>query len=124
MFRWSLMILLVVSCLAPLTSQAFNFKTDSGLKTTADTAQINDTSTNITVATGRVLAPVLSFVGILFFALMIYAGVLWMTAAGDDKKIDKARQIIIAAVIGLIIVALAYTITRFVGESINNNAQI
>ncbi|PIR78090.1 MAG: hypothetical protein COU28_03600 [Candidatus Magasanikbacteria bacterium CG10_big_fil_rev_8_21_14_0_10_36_16] len=56
----------------------------------------------------------LSLLGIIVTVLIIYAGFLWMTAGGDEAQAGKARKIIFAAVIGLIIILLAYAITRFV----------
>ncbi len=53
----------------------------------------------------------LSFVGTLFVALMVYAGILWMTAGGNDDQVGKAKKLIFQAVIGLFIVFSAYTIT-------------
>jgi hypothetical protein len=46
--------------------------------------------------------------------LVIYAGFLWMTAAGNDDKIKKAKDILKAAVIGLIIILSAFAITSFI----------
>jgi Zn-dependent protease with chaperone function len=56
----------------------------------------------------------LGILGIIFLVLIIYAGFLWMTAAGNGDQIDKAKQIMIAAVIGLIILLSAYAISTFV----------
>lgn len=63
---------------------------------------------------GSIINAVLTFVGLIFLVLMVYAGFLWMTAAGDEGKIDKSKSIIIAAIIGLVIVMSAYAITYFV----------
>ena len=57
---------------------------------------------------------VLSFVGVVFLILMIYGGFLWMTARGVEEQVTKAKNIIIAAIIGLIIVIAAYAISYFV----------
>lgn len=57
---------------------------------------------------------VLSLLGIIFLALMIYGGFLWMTARGNETQVTKARDLITAAIIGLIIVLGAYAITYFV----------
>ena len=45
-----------------------------------------------------------------------------MTSAGDPNKLQKAKQSIIYAVIGLIIVALAEVITAFVSGIISDAA--
>jgi hypothetical protein len=54
---------------------------------------------------------ILSFLGVIFIILVIYAGFLWMTAAGDEEQITKAKDIMISAVIGIVIVLSAYIIT-------------
>lgn len=73
---------------------------------------------NIYNVPGKILNPVLSFVGVLFFVLLLYSGILWMTAMGDEKKIELSKKILTAAIIGLLVVASAYAITRFVGQSL------
>jgi len=46
--------------------------------------------------------------------IMIWGGVLYATAAGDESKVSKARKAIIGAVIGLIIGLLAPTIVNLI----------
>ena len=57
---------------------------------------------------------VLGLVGLIFLVLMVYAGILWMTAQGKDEQVEKARKMIISTILGLIIVLSAYAITYFV----------
>lgn len=64
-----------------------------------------------TVLIGKIISAALSTVGILFFLLMLYSGFLWMTARGNEKTVAKAKEIMISAVIGVVIVATAYAIT-------------
>ncbi len=65
---------------------------------------------------GAIIGIILSFIGVIFLILMIYAGISWMTAAGNDEKVKKAKDLIINAIIGLIIVLAAYAITAFIGN--------
>ena len=67
---------------------------------------------------GQVIGLVLSFVGVLFLGLMIYAGIRWMTAQGNDQTVAEAKNLIINAVIGIIIVFAAYAITVFLSGEI------
>lgn len=60
------------------------------------------------------IGTVLSFVGIIFFCLIIYAGFSWMTSGGNEEKIYRARSILQNAIVGLIIVMASYAITRFI----------
>ncbi len=56
---------------------------------------------------------ILGLLGIITTVLIVYAGFLWLTSAGNEDKIDTAKQVISAAVIGLILVLSSYTISRF-----------
>lgn len=67
---------------------------------------------------GTVIGAILSLVGILFLGLMIYGGLIWMLARGNEQEVEKAKNIIISAVFGLIIVLAAYAITAFVGQQL------
>jgi len=67
---------------------------------------------------GQIIGIVLSFVGVLFLILMIYAGILWMTAQGNEQQVAKAKGLLINGTIGLIIVFAAYAITSFIGTEI------
>ena len=67
---------------------------------------------------GQIIGAALSLVGVIFFILMIYSGIIWMSARGNDEQTKKSLHTITAAVIGLIIVLASYAITTFVFESI------
>ncbi len=67
---------------------------------------------------GTLIGVVLSFVGVLFLVLMVYGGILWMTARGNEQQVEKAKDLIIASIIGLIIVMGAYAITSFIGVTL------
>lgn len=56
----------------------------------------------------------LAFLGLLAVAFIIYAGVLMVTAAGNEEQIGKGKNIIMYAAIGIIIILLAWTIVNFV----------
>ncbi|WKZ28797.1 MAG: pilin [Patescibacteria group bacterium] len=71
---------------------------------------------------GRLIQTVLSYLGVLFLILMLYSGFLYMTARGDDKKIDTAKKIISGAVTGLIIIAASYALTAFVINAVAGTA--
>lgn len=69
----------------------------------------------ISTKAGTIIGIVLSFVGVLFLLLMIFAGLTWMTAQGSQEKVTKAKDLMINAIIGLIVVLAAYAITTFIG---------
>jgi hypothetical protein len=72
----------------------------------------------LSTLTGRMISSVLGIVGVIFFVLMIYAGFLWMTAAGSDEKVTKAKNIFSTSIIGLLVIVGAYYILDFVLDAI------
>lgn len=71
----------------------------------------------------KVVAGALATLAIIFFGLALYSGVRWMTARGDEAFVEKAKDTLRAAVIGLVIVLGAYALTRFVFLQLNNSGQ-
>lgn len=71
---------------------------------------------------GGVIGQALTFVGVLFFILMLYGGILWMLARGNEDYSRKALSTITAAIIGLIIVVGSYAITQFVFNAAAGNS--
>jgi len=65
------------------------------------------------ITAANIIRTGLQLIGIVFVILIIYAGATWMMAGGNTENIDKAKNIMKAAVIGLIIVVAAYSITYF-----------
>lgn len=63
---------------------------------------------------GRIINVFLGLLGVICLVLFIYAGAIWMTAGGDDKKVEKAKNILINAVIGLVITLSAYALSTFI----------
>lgn len=53
-------------------------------------------------------------VGSIFLALMVYAGMKWMTARGNSDAIATAQGTLVNATIGIIVIIAAYTITSFI----------
>jgi amino acid transporter len=66
----------------------------------------------------RVIQGALGFLVIIFFVLIIFAGFKWMTAGGNEETVAKAKKNIINAIIGTVIVIMAYAITTFVFNAV------
>lgn len=84
----------------------------------------NATPVDIRTIVSRVILVALGFLGVIFIVLAVYAGFLYMTAAGNEEKTTKALDMLRNAVIGLIIVLMAWAITRatilVLGRTVNN----
>ncbi|MFA5093600.1 MAG: hypothetical protein WC543_06675 [Candidatus Omnitrophota bacterium] len=116
-FKKTILITILLTICAVLFLSLPSFADDYGLTDAAKVAglknEINKQTTFFGVV-GLVVNAVLSLVGIIFFALTLYAGLRWMTARGDSAAVDKAKDILESAAIGLIIVISAYAIVNFV----------
>jgi len=67
---------------------------------------------------GQIVGSILAFVGVIFFVLVIYAGFKWMVSSGNEKTVGEAKSLLISAVIGLVIILAAYSITAFIGRQL------
>ena len=85
-----------------------------------------NTQTGLASFLGGLVRNLLSFIGLLFVVYVIYGGYLWLTSAGNEEKVEKAKKIIRDGTIGLIVILLAVAIYIFIiyalaGESIGED---
>lgn len=92
------------------------FSTQPSLKQDDAFLKTSGYEVNISVAEiiSKVIKSFLGLLGIIFVILIILGGYNWMTAAGEEEKVNKAKDTLKRAIIGLIIVVSAYAITYFV----------
>ncbi len=116
--------LLLISSNFVLSQRPDHSESAYGLNTTAEgipafSDQVSQQEDNfLQTRTGQIIGFVLSFVGVLFLILMIYAGLTWMTAGGNQEQVKKARSLMINAILGLIVVMGAYALTAFIGQQL------
>lgn len=70
------------------------------------------------VVIGNIIQQALILVGIIMFAVVIYAGILWLTGGGSEERITKAKNLLQNAFWGMVITAGGYVIAFFVTEKI------
>ena len=68
----------------------------------------------------NILNWLLGIMALVAVVMIIIGGFTWLTAGGNEEKVDKAKKIISAAVIGLIIVLLAWAVVIFVARTTAN----
>lgn len=84
-----------------------------GATTTAGTAGMGTRRTPAQIV-GGFISGAMGLVGVVMLVLIMYGGVLWMTAQGSDEKIKKARNILTSATVGLAIVLGGWSITNII----------
>lgn len=101
-----------------ILAETYDFKSGSGLDETATAAGFTDKLKNLQPDSlaAQIIQQVLAWLGVLFLGLTIYSGITWMTAQGNDQKVEKAKTILTSSISGLILVVAAYAISYFVIE--------
>lgn len=103
---------------APLTTYAADIgDVIEGLDITAQSAKIIEEpakAATIYDIVGRIINIVLTSLGVIFLLIMVYGGIIWMTAGGNQEKVKKAGSLISQGGIGLLIILTAFLITNFV----------
>lgn len=107
------LVVLSATALAVTTAPALAQTAAGQLTETGAAAGIGGTSDLIQII-GRIINIFLGLLGVIFLVLMLYAGYLWMTSAGDPEKVKKAQNTIKNAIIGLVIIASAWAIVSFI----------
>lgn len=90
----------------------------------AQLIQQTDVPSSIAAATGgegsiRALALnivnfFLLFLGLIAVIMIIYGGISYVTAAGNQEKIEKAKKVIMYAIVGIVIVLISFALVRTV----------
>ncbi|MBI4407321.1 MAG: hypothetical protein HY565_02360 [Candidatus Kerfeldbacteria bacterium] len=60
----------------------------------------------------------LIFLGMITLVLIIVAGFIWLTAAGEEEKLKKAKDIMKGATMGLLIVLGSYGLAQYLFTAI------
>ena len=103
-------------CLASDLPDNLNRAFNIPLFNAAENAGYNINQTGPESMISKVITTALTFVGVIFLVLAIYGGYTWMIARGNEQEVEKAKNIIIYAVIGLVVVLSAYAITRLMAK--------
>ena len=107
-------ILVIAICFLFFANQALALTSAAtGLDATAGAATLKVTK-SIPQLVGYFINILLGLMGLVLLVIVVYAGILWMTAGGNPKQVEKARDWMINGAIGLIICALAFAISTFI----------
>ena len=128
LYRSVILTIMLMVVVSTVFSFANSTKAQEGLSLTDMTKQAAETAgydpatneTSFAKIVGTVVRIFLSLLGVIFISYTIYGGFLWMTAAGNDEKITKAKHIIRDGIIGLIVILSAAGIYYFIAEFLIN----
>jgi len=66
------------------------------------------------IIAAHLISAMLGIIGSISLLMFVYGGVLWITSMGNDKTVAKGKAVLVYAVIGLAVIAGAYTLTNAV----------
>jgi hypothetical protein len=67
----------------------------------------------------QIINVALGLLGVISVVIVLGGGFKWMTAGGNDEKVDEGRKYIVSGVIGMAIILSAFAITKFVINSLS-----
>jgi hypothetical protein len=135
-FRKSLAVIAAVFALAVGPSLAFgaasvsaadagigtNLKCGSNISLNAGPGTCDDNVAGGSSGITRIVTNIINIfsviVGLVSVIMIIYGGFRYVTSGGDSSNVSSAKNTIIYAVIGLVVVALAQFIVQFVLEKV------
>ena len=78
------------------------------------TIGISDPVKDPNTLVGNFLVPVYTWAGIICVVIIIVAGYFFVISAGNAANVKRAKDAILGAVIGLVVIMMAFVITQFV----------
>lgn len=87
---------------------------DSGRQCTQNGQQVSCSERSLNKLVSLIINIFSLIVGIVAVIMLIYSGFRYVTSGGDSSKIEEAKKTFIYALVGLIIVALAQVIVKFI----------
>ena len=99
---------------------------DTGKNTTNQGCTGGSITTGISSLASKVVNLFSIVVGIVSVVMIIYAGFKYVTSGGESSSVSGAKNTLVYAIVGLIIVVLAQLIVRYVlnsASSVTNSAQ-
>lgn len=73
------------------------------------------------IVAALIIRQALTLLGTFFLAMIVYAGYVWATSAGEEDKIDTARKTIKRSAIGLIVILTSYSVVLFVSTLVETS---
>jgi hypothetical protein len=108
----SKLLLIATAIFLPVSNVLADSSSDFGLGATAGATGLP--KGDIQTFLGKFAGAGLALSGSIFLFLIVYGGIIMMTAAGSQEKVKKGKDIITWAIIGALVLGSAYAITSLV----------
>src|SRR5665213_3111363 len=111
---------LATTVVATASADTISDSVCTGINNAANGSNINTcgtagtSSTNLSAIASKIVSIFSVIVGIVAVIMIIYGGFRYITSGGDSGKVGNAKNSLIYALVGLVIVALAQVIVHYV----------
>jgi len=65
-------------------------------------------NTDLTISLGRAMNSFFAILGVIFFIVVVFGGLRWMTAGGNEEKLATGKKFVVGGVEGMIVIFLSY----------------
>lgn len=85
-----------------------------------DTEELNNplNTSDPQIIIGNIINAVFGIVGSVALLMFVYGGFMWMLAAGNSDRVEKGKNIIVWATLGLVVIFTSYAIVNFIFSDI------
>jgi len=97
-----------------------NLKCGTTLSTENKDCDVKEGTTKVNELITSIVNIFSIIVGLISVVMIIYGGFRYVTSGGDSNNVSNAKNTIIYAIIGLVVVALAQFIVQFVLDKVTN----
>ena len=120
MRRWIAQLLIVGLALVPVGLYASTVTNQicSGAGVSTDPHSTDCTNTALNGSVGHITSTLLTVAGAIAVIIIIIGGISYVTSTGDSSRIKLAKDTILYAIIGLVVITIAYAVVHFVIGSI------
>jgi Type IV secretion system pilin len=129
----SSLLVLAVPAIAPAAVLAADPSIQAGVCQGAEHLQVNPVTGDTCVVTGgdedsfntlltKIINVISLLVGVVAVIMIIFGGFKYITSGGDTTKVTGAKNTILYGLVGLVIVALAQVLVRFVLKQVTDTA--
>lgn len=70
--------------------------------------------TNLSDAIGKIFNISITVAGVIFVLLFLFGGIQYLAAAGNEENTNKAKKLLVDAVVGLVIVVVSWAVGTYV----------
>lgn len=110
-FKWSTISIILIFLTAAMLQFLF---TTLGSNENVPASQVGLGTRDLQTTAVNIIRVVLGLLGIVGVIMLVYGGYVWLTSAGNDESVEKGKKIIRAAITGLIVILLSWSIVAYV----------